>query len=385
MKVGVYLETRYLKKKNLLFCEDIYTLLLNEISSHFDFQFIGRLGTEDSLKSSYLIQQYNHFFELNSYSNLFALFLKLPFYWLRNKKTIQDFIKKSDVLLVMTPSPISLIILKYAIRYEKKHCLLIRQNTREMIPMRYSGIYKTMARFIANYLETFVENFANKNNSHVLTLGPDIKKRYAHLSNNVREFVSSRYHINDIIDESKLRPLNIEERVRLLFVGRIEVNKGINELLSALKNTNIDYELSIVGDGQYMSNTKQLIKEYNLSNKIHLHGYIPYGPQLLDIYRSHDIFILPSYSEGLPQVVLEAMASGCLVLATNVGSIPSIINDGINGFIFKPKSVTALNNLFNQLRDTKSNYNEVRKNAIETSRRYAFENQSKVLIDTLKQ
>ena len=102
----------------------------------------------------------------------------------------------------------------------------------------------------------------------------------------------------------------------------------------------------------------------------------------MNIYREHDIFILPSYSEGLPQVILEAMANGCLVLSTSVGSVPYIIQHGKNGFLFEAKDVNSLKSVLDGLK----NHNDIqmiRYNGINTAKMYAFEKQMLVLENKL--
>ena len=62
-------------------------------------------------------------------------------------------------------------------------------------------------------------------------------------------------------------------------------------------------------------------------------GYVHHGPDLFQLYRRADIFVLPSFHEGIPNAILEAMAHSMPIVATNVGSLSSVITDGIEGIL----------------------------------------------------
>lgn len=117
------------------------------------------------------------------------------------------------------------------------------------------------------------------------------------------------------------------EILKLLFVGRIIKTKGVYELVEAckkLKESNFKFKLTMIGDGSEMSEIKRLIDEYKLENEIELKGALPYEETQL-LYPMHDLFINPSYTEGLPTTVLEAIGNNLLIIATDVGGTKEII------------------------------------------------------------
>jgi len=107
--------------------------------------------------------------------------------------------------------------------------------------------------------------------------------------------------------------------------------KNIKDKFKTLK-------LLIVGDGPLKEDLKQETQRLGISNDVIFTGYRTDIPQLLSVM---DIFVLPSLTEGLPMVLLEAMASRKPIIATNVGAIPKVINKD-NGLLVEPKDVTAL-------------------------------------------
>jgi len=123
------------------------------------------------------------------------------------------------------------------------------------------------------------------------------------------------------------------------FIGRFSEEKGVSNLLHAIPLLNFEHNLTffIVGEGHLEKEIKEFVKNNDLSCKIKVCNWIKHDklPLLLN---SLKLLILPSYSEGLPNILLESMSCGTPVLATPVGAIPDIIKDGETGFIMEDNS-----------------------------------------------
>lgn len=129
---------------------------------------------------------------------------------------------------------------------------------------------------------------------------------------------------------------------KLLFVGNLKHDKGVMELLqafSALDNRN--YQLTIVGDGVMRNEMQRFVETKQLQQQVFFTGSIPHS-RLPELMRDADILVLPSYREGVPNVILEAMACGLPVVATDVGGIPEIIQPMVNGLLVPARNVDAL-------------------------------------------
>ena len=96
--------------------------------------------------------------------------------------------------------------------------------------------------------------------------------------------------------------------------------------------TRPDIEFFIGGDGHLRGEIEQYIDNNVLRDKIHFVGWIPHN-ELPEYLNNLKLLVLPSYTEGLPGILLEAMACGTLALATSVGGIPDVVKDGETGFI----------------------------------------------------
>lgn len=129
--------------------------------------------------------------------------------------------------------------------------------------------------------------------------------------------------------------------VQLLFVGNICKRKGVYDLIEAVKCLqHRQIKVNIYGDGD-VEDLKKAIRKSNLEHIVSIRGWVPYAC-IGNIYNGMDIFVLPSYMEGLPMSILEAMGKGIPVISTNIGGIPEIVLQGQNGFIVEPGDIKGL-------------------------------------------
>ncbi|WP_342676406.1 glycosyltransferase family 4 protein [Methanofollis sp. UBA420] len=134
-----------------------------------------------------------------------------------------------------------------------------------------------------------------------------------------------------------------ERKYDLGFVGRFSREKGIIEFVSAL-GTALDGEecrVALIGDGDLRSEVEAILARDQLREFVDVIGWID-NTDLPRHLNTIKVLVVPSYREGLPNIVLEAMACGCIVLATPVGGIPALVRDGVTGFITEDNSSGTL-------------------------------------------
>jgi glycosyltransferase involved in cell wall biosynthesis len=124
------------------------------------------------------------------------------------------------------------------------------------------------------------------------------------------------------------------------YIGRLEEGKGVMNFVNAMplileRKNNVKFFLG--GGGPLRDRIENELRNSNIAQKIELMGWISHD-KIADYLNELKLFILPSYSEGLPTGVLEAMACGAVVLATPVGGVPDIIRDREAGFILEDNS-----------------------------------------------
>ncbi len=117
----------------------------------------------------------------------------------------------------------------------------------------------------------------------------------------------------------------------VLFVGNLVPVKGIDRLFRAMAELP-QARLRIVGDGPLRRKLARLAVKLGIHDRVDFLGRKP-PKEVADLMRAADVLCLPSRSEGMPNVVLEALACGAPVVATAVGEIPFLIRDGVNGAV----------------------------------------------------
>jgi glycosyltransferase involved in cell wall biosynthesis len=138
--------------------------------------------------------------------------------------------------------------------------------------------------------------------------------------------------------------VSIENPIIIGTVCRLEKQKGISYLLLSMSSILAKFptvQLEIVGDGSLLQELKEFSEKIGISNSVKFFGKFT---DVIPFYRRMNIFILPSIYEGFGIVLLEAMASGIPVVATQVGGISEVVTDGVSGILIPPKNPEAIAN-----------------------------------------
>ncbi len=138
------------------------------------------------------------------------------------------------------------------------------------------------------------------------------------------------------------RAAQAAERFRILTVARLQPRKGIADLIEAcrLLQGELDFACVIVGDGPQRAELEATVARFGLTARFHFRGACSQR-QVVDELRQASVFVLPSYSEGVPVSVMEAMAMGVPVVATRVNGVPELVREG-TGILVDPGDVRAL-------------------------------------------
>jgi len=149
--------------------------------------------------------------------------------------------------------------------------------------------------------------------------------------------IEEEYFENEKKDSARKKLGLKKDKKYLLFLGRVKTTKGMRELLDAMKNIKEkNIELLIVGGGA----DYEFYKNYTEENKIENVKFLGpiYGDKKLSYLSACDCLILPSYTESCPVSLMEAIARNLPVIATEVGGIPLMIENGREGIVIKPRS-----------------------------------------------
>lgn len=178
-------------------------------------------------------------------------------------------------------------------------------------------------------------------------------------------------------------PEDHKEHLTFAFAGWLVPAKGVHILLDAFERTThqvSDIRLAIIGDSddaEYKAELNNVVAWQKLGNRVTFHGW---REDVLDALDAADIYVLPSFTEGIPRSIVEAMALGKPVISTTVGGVPELLEDGELGMIVPPNESTVLANAMYEMAADKSRRDEFSQRGIAHARdRYSFQNHHEAL------
>jgi len=150
-------------------------------------------------------------------------------------------------------------------------------------------------------------------------------------------------HIPNGVDIGRFKPAPAAgNRQTITFAGRLDYMKGVHILLEGFKQLRDEMknvQLTIVGDGPDRERLLNLSREKGIFDAVNFCGE---AAEIVSYLQKSSVFVLPSFSEGLSNVLLEAMACGLPVVATRVGGTIDLIEDGVNGILIEPENSRQL-------------------------------------------
>lgn len=167
------------------------------------------------------------------------------------------------------------------------------------------------------------------------------------------------------------RPTSLKkDTINILFLAWLIAEKGIFDLIESARNIAAQHpqvQFWICGEGEHSQEARAKVDEYGIAHAFDFKGWVK-GERKMDMLRNADIYVLPSYFEGFPNSLMEAMASQLPVISTTVGAIPELVHTPSNGLLYEAGDVEGLTEHL-QTFITQSEYrNEAAQNARQTIR-----------------
>jgi len=184
-----------------------------------------------------------------------------------------------------------------------------------------------------------------KNADSVIALTSDMKKAMQAIYDRDISVISNGIELNNYTNEPPVQNVGGSEK-RILFVGRLHPIKGVQYLLQAMQIVHAempDVRLILVGDGEEREYLESLTDRLEIRGCVEFAGRVPHE-KIQGYLGQADVFVLPSLSEGFPNVILEAMAWGLPIVASRVGGIPDIMMNNTNGFLVEVKDTDDMAN-----------------------------------------
>lgn len=255
------------------------------------------------------------------------------------------------------------------------HCC--RARALRLIVLLRRGI---TSRFVFAYekFERFIDILVSRNADLVIAVSKEIKQYISFLGVSPKKIVVVPVGLNASFFDPKVkdrgdirRELGIPENAFVIgYVGRIETpNKNVDSLVKAFSlltnRGDINAHLLIVGNGGHKK-LQNMVRKMGLSSVI-LTGF---RSDVRRVLAALDVFVLPSFSEGCPFSLLEAMAAGKAIVASDIPSIRQIVEDGEDGLLFDPNDVRMLAQFLSRLYYEQEYREDLGKNAKKNVRRY---------------
>jgi glycosyltransferase involved in cell wall biosynthesis len=299
-------------------------------------------------------------------------------------RSLSHYVDCCDMVWIRTGNhPVSIIAAGIALLSATPYSYSIGADLVETTEQRLSsGIsLRQIPERVAVKLLQFGGMQAAKAADCVFVHGGELYEQYEHVGN-VHPRIISTVSEKDIISE-----VNTEtaEPFELLFVGRLSEEKGVDTLLHAAAKVERNVKVTLIGDGPMRPELEQLATELGIEGAVNFQGYIPFGENLLNEYRQHDGFVLPSRSEGQGRVLLEAMAGGLPIIASNVGGIPEVIDDGATGILVPPDSPAALTTAIEDLISSVQLRNKLAENGRKWVSKHTVEAETKRVVARLEE
>jgi glycosyltransferase involved in cell wall biosynthesis len=252
-----------------------------------------------------------------------------------------------DAVWIFGPHPMALVLALIARRRGVPLFLGVRQDYARYIAHRLPGPRWRWAIPLARLLDLAFRGLAR--GAPTVAVGAELARRYAGGRAPVLMTGFSLVGRADLVSlEAALGRDGDDrgdgERRHLLTVGRLDPEKNpllLLDVIAGLRREDPRWRLTIAGDGPLRAALTARAAALGLQNAVTLAGEVANGPALWELYRSADVFLHVSHTEGLPQVLFEAQAAGLPVVATAVGGVPQAIRDGRSGLLIGPGDAAA--------------------------------------------
>ena len=230
-----------------------------------------------------------------------------------------------DVVWLLGPHPLCLAFSALAALRRRRIALGVRQDFPAYVRSRHPG--RRIVHLAGDLLELSYRLLARR--CPTIVVGPELERKYSR-ARRLLSISVSLVRDSDIADAEEASRRSWDGQRTVLSVGRLETEKNplmLAEILGRLDGG--DWRLLVCGEGPLADELQARLTELGVADRAELLGYLPIDDGLLDRYRAANAFLHVSWTEGMPQVLLEAFATGTPVVATAVGGVPEAAGDAV--------------------------------------------------------
>jgi glycosyltransferase involved in cell wall biosynthesis len=385
MKLGFYYHSNYKKINNQFIVPGYIGVFIEELASQCDelILFMEEQIDYNSQEEDYVLVGKN--------IKLISLGYHSPFYerllYPRNKlKIIKQNLTQFDHFLIRIPTPLApRIYLRF--KQETKFSFLLVGNYLNGIGSLEQPFIRKSAIIILTFLYQFLQNKMLKN-EHLLVNSQILYDQNKKRTSTIKLIKTTTLNNDSFFNRKDTCSNGL---ITILYTGRINYQKGLRELIKSIEilKKSFNVHLNIVGweekgNFSYIESFKKQINRNGLEETVTFYGKQSIGKQLNKFYQTADIYVIPSYHEGFPRTIWEALAAGLPVVATGVGSIPFFLDDKVNASIIQPKSSEAITKAVTEIITNRELRKKLIENGQELARTVTLEYQTKLLINSIR-
>jgi glycosyltransferase involved in cell wall biosynthesis len=379
MKLGFYYHVNVFLNNGKIYTPEYFGVFIDELAKNVD-QLIYFVYSEKKQPKEFSYEIKSKNIELIDLGNKKS-FPKLVLFGYFDLLKYKNKIISLDAFLVRAPSPLAPHFYFAFNRYVKMSYLMVGDYLKIM-KLQAEPFYRKPFVLLFGYINDIQQKIAIRRSSCVVN-SFELKEKYKRINNAIIEVKTSTITETDFYFREDA---GLNGKIKLLFVGNIHRTKGVEDLIEVfhdLYENGYNMELNVVGweTDQALSYVKT-IQDRGMANHFVYHGFKS-GQELMSIYRASDIFVLPSYHEGFPRVIWEAMANSLPVISTNVGSIPFYLKNGHDAILIEAGDKKALYDSIVELIENTALRKKIIDNSYKLVSDYTLDKQVKILVDHL--
>ncbi len=343
MKIGFHYHIAFYKDGENVFVPDFFGVFIDSIANNVEkITLFLHSNTEKTDDDNYqLVSKNVQFVDLGPVKSFYTRFFT-PF---RYYNTINEYLIDLDCLLVRAPTPLAPYLWFRFNKVAPVYFFLVGSYTKTAKHIKTKW-YRKIPILLLLHLYQFFQDFAVKR-TKIISNSMEILNDYANRTVDYKLIKTTNLNKSSYFER---KDTFNKHKTIFLYAGRIEFMKGLTELVYAFAQYNklySDSELRIVGweEGKemtYKMSLEKLAKQLGLSEKVIFPGRMQLGSELDFEYRNADVFVMPSYAEGFPRAIWEAMANSLPVIATEVGSIPFFLKHEQDCILIDPRNIDEL-------------------------------------------
>jgi len=300
---------------------------------------------------------------------------------------VRSEIEKCDVILVRAPSPLAPIFYFKFHNLVKISYLVVGDYIDDSKHINQPFVRKLAIRFLSIRNDRQLSKALKK--CITMVNSGKLYEKYSHSVANLHLIRTTTISKKDFYSRDDTCQ---ESQIRILYAGSFSYSKGLLDLIhgfSVLYSSRTDISLHFVGweptpGGPFEAIMKREVDELGISDMVFFHGFKNAGPDLNEMYRMADVYIIPSYQEGFPRTIWEAMANCLPVIATKVGSIPNFLEDRKNALLIEPGNPAQIAATLKLILHDKTLRRAIIRNAYELVKDNTLEIQTKKLISIVQ-